>query len=262
MIHLHLLQQKGDLTDLIDRVKNESGKRGLLLSAKKTKIMVIDQNWNAENDNFYVDGRQLISRFIWVNRLPWLGNKYQRRLLARIRRRLGMARKVMMDLDKIWKSKVSVSPKLRLVETTIFSVATYVSEGRTMQTTDRKRIEGFEMWCYRRLLGIKWSERRTNFYVLQRLNYCNKKLLASMFKRKLSFFGHKLRRYVLPRISFWGKRRPGRPARVWVDDITELLGCTLAAAVQAAQDSTGWRHLVSTTFVLLGTTCLNEWMMP
>ena len=50
---------KDDLTDLIDRVKNERGKRGLLLNAKKTKVMVIDQNWNAENDNFYVDGQQL-----------------------------------------------------------------------------------------------------------------------------------------------------------------------------------------------------------
>ena len=58
-----------------------------------------------------------------------------------------------------------------------------------MKTTDRKRLEGFEMWCYRRLLGIKWSERGTSLYVLQRLNYSNKKLLASMFKLFINFSG-------------------------------------------------------------------------
>ena len=106
---------------------------------------------------------------------------------------------------------------------TVFSVATYGSEGWTMKTTDRKRInrrlrDSFEMWCYRRLLGIKWSERRTNLYVLQRLNYSSKKLLASMFKRKLSFFGHKMRRSCLEKDIILGmvegERRRGRPARV------------------------------------------------
>ena len=74
------------------------------------------------------------------------------------------------------------------------------------------------MWCYRRLLSIKWSEICTNLYVLQRLNYSNKKLLTSMLKRKLSFFGHKIHRSCLQKDIILavveGKRRWGRPARV------------------------------------------------
>ena len=167
----------------------------------------------------------------------------------------------MMDLDKIWKSKISISLKLRLVETTVFSVATYGSKGCTMKTTDRKRIEG--------LLGIRWSDRGISLCVLQKLTTLTRiKLLASMFQRKLPFFGLKMRRSCLNKdiilAMVQGKRPPTlqlvcpRPARVWVDDITELLVCTLATAVQAAQDRTHWRHLVSTTLVLLGTTWLND----
>ena len=100
-----------------------------------------------------------------------------------------------------------------------------------MKTTDRKRTHGFEMRSYRRLFGIKWSERRTSLYVLQRLNYSNKKLLASMFKRKLSSFGHKIRRSCLEKDIILGmvegKRRLGRRARVWVDDITYYRGIGL-----------------------------------
>ena len=69
-----------------------------------------------------------------------------------------------------------------------------------------------------------------------------------MSKRKLSFFRRKMRRSYLEKGIILGmvegKRRRGRPARVWVDDITELLGCTRAAAVQAAQDGTGWHRMV------------------
>ena len=101
----------------IDRVKNGSGKWGPLPNAKKTKIMVIDQNWNAENDNFYVDCQQLDV----VPSFEYLGSVINTKAdcWQEIRRMLGMVRKVMMALDKIWKSRISISLKLRLVETSL-----------------------------------------------------------------------------------------------------------------------------------------------
>ena len=86
-----------------------------MLNAKKTKKMVIDQNSNGGNDNFYVEGQQLEV----VSSFDYLGLVINTNVDCSlgIRRRLGMARKVMMDLDNIWNSKISINLKLRLVET-------------------------------------------------------------------------------------------------------------------------------------------------
>ena len=82
---------------------------------------------------------------------------------AEVRRRLAMGRAAMVGLMKIWKDRgVTTKTKIRLVKALVFPVATYGAESWTMRKRERKKIDAFELWCWRRLLRVSWRERRTN----------------------------------------------------------------------------------------------------
>ncbi|XP_071488566.1 uncharacterized protein [Diadema antillarum] len=102
-----------------------------------------------------------------------------------IKRRLAMARNVVQSMTKLWKSKLPSSLKVRLLRSTAFALASYGSESWTMRLADKKRLDSFEMWCYRRILRIPWKERRTNTWVLEELGV-EKKLRAYIVARKLT----------------------------------------------------------------------------
>ena len=101
-----------------------------------------------------------------------------------------MAREVVSKMGNIWRSqRVSLNRKLRVLWATAFPIAIYGSESWTMQKADERRVDAFEMWCYRRVLRIPWTERKTNSWVLDKIG--NRFMLREMVqRRKLRFFGH------------------------------------------------------------------------
>ena len=111
-----------------------------------------------------------------------------------IKRRLLLGRKVMTNLDNILKSRdITLSTKVRLVRAMVFPVVMYGCESWTIKKAERRRIDAFELWCWRRLLQVPWTARRATQSILKEISpWCS--LEGLMFKLKLQYFGHLRRR--------------------------------------------------------------------
>ena len=105
-----------------------------------------------------------------------------------------LGRKVMTNLDSILKSRgISLSTKVRLVKAMVFSVVMYGCESWTVKKAERRRIDAFDLWCWRRLLRVPWTARRSNQSVLKEISP-GISLEGMMLKLKLQYFGHLMRR--------------------------------------------------------------------
>ena len=107
-----------------------------------------------------------------------------------IKRRLLLGRKVMTNLDSIFKSRdITLPTKIRLVKAMVFPVLTYVCESWTVKKAEHRRIDAFELWCWRRLLRVPWTARRSNKSILKEISPgCS--LEGMVLKLKLQYFGH------------------------------------------------------------------------
>ena len=111
-----------------------------------------------------------------------------------IKRRLLLGRKVMTNLDSIFKSRdITLPTKVRLVKAMVFPVVMYECESWTVKKAERRRIDAFELWCWKRLLRVLWTARRSNQSILKEIGAgCS--LEGMMLKLKLQYFGHLMRR--------------------------------------------------------------------
>ena len=111
-----------------------------------------------------------------------------------IKRRLPLGRKVMSNLDTIFKSRdVTLPTKVHLVKPMVFPVVMYGCESWTVKKAERRRIDAFELWCWRRLLRVPWTARRANQSILKEISP-GISLEGMMLKLKLQYFGHLMRR--------------------------------------------------------------------
>ena len=128
-----------------------------------------------------------------------------------IKRRLLLGRKVMTNLDSIFKSRDIIWPtKVRLVKAMVFPVVMYGCESWTLKKAERRRIDVFELWCWRRLLRVPWTARRSNQSILKEISPgCS--LEGMMLKLKLQYFGHLMQRIdSLERLWSWEGLGAGR----------------------------------------------------
>ena len=111
-----------------------------------------------------------------------------------IKRRLLLGRKIMTNLDSIFKSRdVTLPTKVRLVKAMVFPVVMFGCESWTVKKTERRRIDAFELWCWRRLLRVPWTARRSNLSILKEISpECS--LEGLMLKLKCQYFGHLMRK--------------------------------------------------------------------
>ena len=111
-----------------------------------------------------------------------------------IKRHLLLGRKAMTNLDNILKSRdITLRTKVRLVKTMVFPVVMYGCESRTIKKAEHRRIDAFELWCWRRLLRVPWTARRSNQSILRKIN-SEYSLEGLMMKLKLQSFGHLMQR--------------------------------------------------------------------
>ena len=166
------------------KVKEESQKVGLKLDIQKTKIMA-----SGPITSWQIDG-ETVKDFIWVgSKITTDGD-----CSHEIKRRLLLGRKVMINLDSIFKSRdITLPTKVRLVQAMVFPVVMYGSESWTMKKAECRRIDAFELWCWRRLLRVPWTARRSNQSILKEISP-GRSLEGMMLKLKFQYFGHLMRR--------------------------------------------------------------------
>lgn len=158
----------------------------------------------------------------------------------------------MTELNKVWRDRnITNRTKVHLVRTLVFPIALYGVETWTIKAADRKRIDAFEMWCWRRMLRIPWTAHRTNVSILKQLKLeKTQRLSATCLRRIMQYFGHVARRdgNNLERLIVTGKvegKRPrGRSPNRWSDQISKQLEMPISAALHQATERNRWRQLV------------------
>ena len=165
------------------KVKEESEKVGLKLNIQKTKIMVSGPITSWEIDGETVE---TVSDFIFGGSKITADSDCSHE----IKRHLLLGREVMTNLDSILKSRhITLLTKVNLVEAMVFPVVMYGCESWIVKKTERRKIDAFELWCWRRLLRVPWTARRSNQSILKEISPgCS--LEGLMLKLKLQYFGH------------------------------------------------------------------------
>ena len=155
----------------------------------------------------------------------------------------------MTNLDSILKSRdITLPTKVRLVKAMVFPVVVYGCESWTIKKTERQRIDAFDLWCWRRLLRVPWTARRSNQSILMETSP-GFSLEGLMLKLILQYFGHLMRRtdslektLVLGKIE--GRRRRGRKRMRWLDGITDTKDMGLGGLQELVMDREVWRDAV------------------
>lgn len=239
-----LAASEAEMVDILSRMERISLEMGLKINHNKTKLMIVDRS-----NKLQLTGAlslETVEDFIYLGANINNTGSCEKE----IRRRIGMAKTAMTQLQRIWRDRnISRKTKIKLVNSLVFSIFSYGAETWTLKKADRDRIDAFEMWCWRRMLQIPWTAFRTNVSILRELKI--KTRLSTLCLRKiLEFFGHIARKegHNLEQLMVTGKvdgKRPrGRSPTRWTDQIRTNLDTNLHDALHAAKERNKWRDTI------------------
>ena len=232
------------------RVSRASEKAGLYLNVGKTKVMT-----TGDIGAVTVDGKdiEVVTKFVFLGALITEDGLCEKE----VRRRIAMGNAAMGGLTcyiNMEGQRSKMETKVKLVKVLVFPIVLYGAETWTMRKHERRKIDAFELWYWRRILRVSWMERKTNISIIERIK--PEWTLESMVtKAALSYFGHVVRAEGMEDDTMLGRmngaRKRGRPRQRWLDTLKGCAsGTTISNMRRDARDRAGWRG--ATTAVARG----------
>lgn len=229
-----------DLQQLLNKVIDVGNEYGISLNTNKTKFMVINKNSMDANEIIRLYANDVaLERVESLTYLGCLVND-QWDHSKEIKQRIEKARTIFLKMrDVLSSNTLSLHLRMRIVRCYVFSVLLYGVEAWTLSETTSKKIEAFEMWVFRRILKISWTDHVTNNEVLRRMGV-DRELMKTIKVRKLTYLGHIMRneKYALLQLIIQGKvnsrRGPGRRRISWLKNLRQWYGKTSSELFRAA----------------------------
>ena len=237
------------LQKIVNKVKEESERKGLKMNIKKTKTMVVSRS-HSNNDKIHitVNGKVLEQ----VKSFKYLGQTISDdgTTDVEVRKRIAIARQSFVNMKDVLTTKsMKIETRKRLFRCYILSSLLYAGETWILNKAMQEKLEAFEMWAYRRMLKISYTDHITNQEVLRRVKERKPSLVSSLIKRKTQYFGHAIRKDKIQKLLITGKingrRSRGRPRRTWVGDITIWSRRNLVQCVRMAEDRFYWAKMTA-----------------